>query len=113
VLSRGLYFFRTPHLSLRRKTKTQKHESAMNSKYLKPLKRWMPSGILFVLFAMNSLGLVAADTPTNAPPSTARATNAATPTSTWLSFAFPTQTLYLKQDSELRVTRPENQAARN
>lgn len=30
-----------------------------------------------------------------------------------ISFAFPTQTLYLKQDSEWRVTRAENQAAQN
>jgi MscS family membrane protein len=30
-----------------------------------------------------------------------------------ISFAFPTQTLYLKQDAEWRVTSPENRATRN
>jgi len=114
----------------------------MNSKYLKSLSRWIRSGILFLLFVLNPLGLIAADAPTNAPPSTATAANATNAVNTWLTFglervewlqvsllgnplwqylaaliytvlAFPSQTLYLKQDSEWHVASPENRAARN
>ncbi|HXT40535.1 MAG TPA: mechanosensitive ion channel family protein [Candidatus Angelobacter sp.] len=58
----------------------------MKSKCLNSPKRWIPSAILFLLLVLNPLGLVAADAPTNAPPSTATATNAATSTNTWLTF---------------------------
>lgn len=58
----------------------------MNAKYLKSLKRRTQSRILFLLFGLNPRGLVAADTPTSAPPSAATAANASYSTKTWLTF---------------------------
>ncbi len=60
----------------------------MDSKYLKSLDRWIPSSMLFLLFAGNPLGVAAADASKNAPPSAtvANATNATHSTNTWLTF---------------------------
>ncbi len=57
----------------------------MDSKYLKSLDRWIPSSMLFLLFAGNPLGVAAADASKNAPPSTTVA-NVTDSTNTWLTF---------------------------
>ena len=58
----------------------------MNSKYLKTPERRIPSAILFLLFVLNPLRLVAADASTNAPLPAATLASATNSTNTWLTF---------------------------
>lgn len=85
VLSGGLHFFQPRARACVAQIKA-KRTRVMNSKYLKSLSRWIRSVILFLLFVLNPLGLVAADAPTNAPPSTVTAANATNAVNTWLTF---------------------------
>ena len=55
----------------------------MNTKCVEVLNRWIPTGVLLLLFVASPFGLVAAEVATNAPPASG---TAATATNTWLTF---------------------------